>query len=99
MFLLGKYYWHVSRFGGKPTEIRHYNHITKMYKFILRNPAMFKDKTLTIYDDAKAVTNMTFNEIKYRASLNLCETVERKYVLGLKQRLFKEVQKNEDCFK
>lgn len=51
---------------------------------------MFKDKTLTIYDDAKAVTNMTFNEIKYRASLNLCETVERKYVLGLKQRLFKE---------
>nr|WP_240189724.1 hypothetical protein [Listeria monocytogenes] len=69
-----------------------------MYKFILRNPAMFKDKTLTIYDDAKAVTNMTFNEIKYRASLNLCETVERKYVLGLKQRLFKEVQKNEKLF-
>lgn len=59
---------------------------------------MFKDKTLTIYDDAKAVTNMTFNEIKYRASLNLCETVERKYVLGLKQRLFKEVQKNEKLF-
>ncbi|EXL13463.1 hypothetical protein AFX80_00018 [Listeria monocytogenes] len=95
---MGKYYWHVSRFGGKPSEIRHYNHITKMYKFILRNPAMFKDKTLTIYDDAKAVTNMTFNEIKYRASLNLCETVERKYVLGLKQRLFKEVQKNEKLF-
>ncbi|RJZ92567.1 hypothetical protein DYZ76_02390 [Listeria monocytogenes] len=95
---MGKYYWHVSRLGGKPTEIRHYNHITKMYKFILRNPAMFKDKTLTIYDDAKAVTNMTFNEIKYRASLNLCETVERKYVLGLKQRLFKEVQKNEKLF-
>ncbi|EDN7878462.1 TPA: hypothetical protein ACSZH4_02600 [Listeria monocytogenes] len=89
---MGKYYWHVSRFGGKPSEIRHYNHITKMYKFILRNPAMFKDKTLTIYDDAKAVTNMTFNEIKYRASLNLCETVERKHVLGLKQRLFKEEQ-------
>lgn len=63
-----------------------------MYRFILRNPAMFKDKTLTIYDDAKPVTNMTFNEIRYRASLNLCETVERKYVLGLKQRLFKEEQ-------
>ncbi|EAE1292502.1 hypothetical protein KIJ88_001782 [Listeria monocytogenes] len=90
MFLLGKYYWHVSRLGGKPSEIRHYNHITKMYRFILRNPAMFKDKTLTIYDDAKPVTNMKFNEIRYRASLNLCETVERKYVLGLKQRLFKE---------
>lgn len=82
----------MSKLGGKPTEIRHYNHITKMYRFILRNPAMFKDKTLTIYDDAKAVTNMTFNEIKYRASLNLCETVERKYVSGLKQRLFKEEQ-------
>ncbi|EEO3760026.1 hypothetical protein G6A02_002983 [Listeria monocytogenes] len=80
----------MSRFGGKPTEIRHYNHITKMYRFILRNPAMFKDKTLTIYDDAKPVTNMTFNEIKYRASLNLCETVERKYVLGLTERLTKE---------
>lgn len=61
-----------------------------MYKFILRNPAMFKDKTLTIYDDAKAVTNMTFNEIKYRASLNLCETVERRYVLSLTQRLTDE---------
>lgn len=80
----------MSRFGGKPTEIRHYNHITKMYKFILRNPAMFKDKTLTIYDDAKAVTNMTFNEIRYRASLNLCETVERRYVLSLTQRLTDE---------
>ncbi|EHC6097404.1 hypothetical protein JSY83_002190 [Listeria monocytogenes] len=87
---MGKYYWHVSRLGGKPTEIRHYNHITKMYKFILRNPAMFKDKTLTIYDDAKAVTNMTFNEIKYRVSLNLCETVERRYVLSLTQRLTDE---------
>ncbi|EAD8596084.1 hypothetical protein [Listeria monocytogenes] len=90
MFLLGKYYWHVSRLGGKPSEIRHYNHITKMYKFILRNPAMFKDKTLTIYDDAKPVTNMKFNEIRYRASLNLCETVERRYVLSLTQRLTDE---------
>ncbi|EAK9744069.1 hypothetical protein G4T66_002179 [Listeria monocytogenes] len=87
---MGKYYWHVSRLCGKPSEIRHYNHITKMYKFILRNPAMFKDKTLTIYDDAKAVTNMTFNEIKYRVSLNLCETVERRYVLSLTQRLTDE---------
>ncbi|EAD5929991.1 hypothetical protein EZM43_06470 [Listeria monocytogenes] len=87
---MGKYYWHVSRLGGKPSEIRHYNHITKMYRFILRNPAMFKDKTLTIYDDAKPVTNMKFNEIRYRASLNLCETVERKYVLGLTERLTKE---------
>ncbi|EAF3350785.1 hypothetical protein CW378_12880 [Listeria monocytogenes] len=90
MFLLGKYYWHVSRLGGKPSEIRHYNHITKMYRFILRNPAMFKDKTLTIYDDAKPVTNMKFNEIRYRASLNLCETVERRYVLSLTQRLTDE---------
>ncbi|EAA0334549.1 hypothetical protein FCV94_01345 [Listeria monocytogenes] len=87
---MGKYYWHVSRLGGKPSEIRHYNHITKMYRFILRNPAMFKDKTLTIYDDAKPVTNMKFNEIRYRASLNLCETVERKYVLSLTQRLKEE---------
>lgn len=86
----------MSRLGGKPSEIRHYNHITKMYKFILRNPAMFKDKTLTIYDDAKPVTNIKFNEIRYRASLNLCETVERRYVLSLTQRLTeeqKEVQK------
>ncbi|EAE7927932.1 hypothetical protein BMJ47_14020 [Listeria monocytogenes] len=90
MLFLGKYYWHVSRLGGKPTEIRHYNHITKMYKFILRNPAMFKDKTLTIYDDAKPVTNMKFNEIRYRASLNLCETEERRYVLSLTQRLTDE---------
>ncbi|EAC7897638.1 hypothetical protein [Listeria monocytogenes] len=87
---MGKYYWHVSRLGGKPSEIRHYNHITKMYRFILRNPAMFKDKTLTIYDDAKPVTNMKFNEIRYRASLNLCETVERRYVLSLTQRLTDE---------
>lgn len=61
-----------------------------MYKFILRNPAMFKDKTLTIYDHAKPVTNMTFNEIKYRANLNLRETVERRYVLSLTERLMEE---------
>lgn len=51
---------------------------------------MFKDKTLTIYDHAKSVTNMTFNEIRYRASLNLCETVERRYVLSLTERLREE---------
>lgn len=51
---------------------------------------MFKDKTLTIYDHAKPVTNMTFNEIKYRASLNLCETEERRYVLSLTERLMEE---------
>ncbi|MBC1904056.1 hypothetical protein HCA50_11080 [Listeria innocua] len=90
MFFLGKYYWHVSKQGENPAVIRHYKHITKMYNFILRNPTMFKDKTLTIYDHAKPVTNMTFNEIRYRASLNLCETVERKYVLGLTERLMEE---------
>ncbi|MBC2269019.1 hypothetical protein HCB38_14495 [Listeria sp. FSL L7-0083] len=87
---MGKYYWHVSKQGENPAVIRHYKHITKMYRFILRNPAMFKDKTLTIYDDAKPVTNMTFNEIKYRASLNLCETLERRYVLSLTERLMEE---------
>ncbi|ELD8295034.1 hypothetical protein QJJ69_003038 [Listeria innocua] len=90
MFFLGKYYWHVSKQGENPAVIRHYKHITKMYNFILRNPAMFKDKTLTIYDDAKPVTNMTFNEIRYRASLNLCETLERRYVLSLTERLMEE---------
>ncbi|EAE7767431.1 hypothetical protein BLA67_09920 [Listeria monocytogenes] len=87
---MGKYYWHVSKQGENPAVIRHYKHITKMYNFILRNPTMFKDKTLTIYDHAKPVTNMTFNDIKDRSILNLCETVERRYVLSLTERLTDE---------
>lgn len=87
---MAKNEWHVTRVNENPPEIRRYKHITKMYKFILRNPRMFRGRTLTIYNHRKPVTNMTFDEIQHRVSLSQLETIERKYVLGLMKRLLKE---------
>lgn len=80
---MGKYKWHVSRTDEEPDVVRHYNWITKLYCFILRNPEMFAGKDLTIYDHHKPIINLHFDQIKRRYDLKNKETVERKEILAL----------------
>lgn len=80
---MGKYHWHVTRVGEDPLIVRHYNWITKMYRFILRNPAMFAGKELTIYDHNRPVINLHFDEIKRRFDLQNKEGIERKEILKI----------------
>lgn len=61
---MGKYEWHIARKGETPKVIRHYRHLTFMYKFVARNPAIFKNKTLTVYDHGKEVADVTWDEVK-----------------------------------
>lgn len=80
---MGKYRWHVSRADEEPEVVRHYNWITKLYCFILRNPKMFAGKDLTIYDHHQPVINLSFDQIKRRHDLKNKEGLERKEILAL----------------
>lgn len=82
---MGKYRWHVSRVGEDPLIVRHYNWITKMYRFILRNPAMFAGRELTIYKNGAPCINLHFDEIKQRSGLQYKEGIERKYINKLSE--------------
>lgn len=61
---MGIHHWHIARKGESPKVVRHYNHVSKMFLFVLRNPAMFKNKMLTIYNRDKPVTDVSWNEIQ-----------------------------------
>lgn len=87
---MGKYRWHVSRVGEDPLVIRHYNWITKLYRFILRNPAMFAGRELTIYKNGTPCINLSFDEVRRRADLQNKEGVERKEVIKMSQENFNE---------
>lgn len=89
---MGKYKWHVERkevparlnkYGAKIT--RTFNHITKLYDFILRNPRMFKDYTLQLYLHEKPMVEASFKDIKYRRSLNEKERIERLNIIETKK--------------
>ncbi|MEI5995433.1 hypothetical protein A5880_003024 [Enterococcus sp. 4G2_DIV0659] len=63
---MSKVEWHVTRKGSQPTVIRHYKHIINMYNFILRNPAMFSGRQLTIFNHGKPMIDITFDDVKKR---------------------------------
>lgn len=60
---MSKHSWHIARQGEEPKEVRHYKHLTKMYSFILRNPAMFGGRTLTVYDNGQKVADVEWEDI------------------------------------
>lgn len=80
---MGRYKWHVARVGEKPKIVRHYNWISVMYRFVLRNPAMFAGRRLTIYCNNRPVVNLHFDEIKKRYDMRNKEGAERKYIFEL----------------
>ena len=56
--------WHICRKSESPKAVRRYRHVSKMFQFVLRNPAMFKDRTLTVYNNGFPVTDVSWKEIQ-----------------------------------
>lgn len=71
--MMGKYEWHIARKGETPKKVRHFKHLTFMYKFVARNPAMFKNQTLTVYDHGKEMVDITWENIKEIVASDLSE--------------------------
>jgi len=84
---MSKHNWHVARENEKPKVVRDYRWITKMFEFVLRNPAMFRNRNLVIYDWNKEVVCMTFEDIKEISNKGLKEGETRKIIkqMGVKK--------------
>lgn len=80
---MGQYRWHVTITGRNPAKIRHYNWITKLYLFILRNPSIFRDNQLTIYKNDKALIDVDYGIVAARKRLGLKEGAERKEIIRI----------------
>ena len=83
---MSKHSWHITRKDENPETIRHYKHLTRMYYFILRNPSMFKNRTLTVYDHHKKVTDISWLEIKRQVDNGIKELEARKLLNSMKKR-------------
>ncbi|MBM6615608.1 hypothetical protein JTF06_12000 [Desemzia sp. RIT804] len=77
---MSKHQWHVARKGEEPSVVRHYKHLTRMYYFILRNPAMFKNRNLSVYDNCRKVTDISWGEIKQQVDNGIKELEARKWL-------------------
>ena len=82
---MSKYRWSVLRKGENPKVIRNYKFVTLLYKFILRNPAMFGGRALTIYNHGNEVANLTWTQLKTEVSKNLKEKEARKSLFERKE--------------
>ena len=80
---MGRFKWHVTRKGETPKVVRHYKHVTRMFDFILRNPSMFKDKELTIYNHGEFVTDISWSRVRYLGNLISKERKMRNVIRGL----------------
>lgn len=82
---MSRFNWHVARKGESPKVIRHYKHIKMMFRFVLRNPAMFGGRELTIYDHGHKVTDISWSGIKHLMEQDLSEVDTRDIIRGRKK--------------
>lgn len=82
---MSKYIWYVAIKDKSPGRIRHYNHVSNLYTFILRKPQYFKNKTLTIYSNDQPVIDIDWSTVLKRQKLGLAEKKECKYLFRLKR--------------
>lgn len=80
---MSKYNWHIARKDEKPTVVRHYKWLTKMFAFVVRNPSMFKGKILTIYNHGKKVVDISWDQIINLNGQELKEGETRKIIKAL----------------
>lgn len=78
-----RYFWHVTITGTKSKNVRHYKHITQLYKFIIRKGWMFKDQKLTLWLNNKPLVDIDYEVIQSRRYLGLKEGKERKEMIFL----------------
>ncbi|MFL2133041.1 hypothetical protein [Desemzia sp. FAM 23990] len=75
---MSKHSWHITRKGEEPNVVRHYKWLTKMYLFILRNPSMFGERKLTVYDNCKKVADISWREVVEQVNSGIKEGEARK---------------------
>jgi len=73
-------YLYVTRKGEDTEIIRRYKWYTKLFKFILRNPVMFKDKMLSIHDAHGLLFDISWDDVREFDNLNLKEKEMRKLI-------------------
>lgn len=80
---MGRFNWHITRKNETPKVTRHYRHVNRMFDFVLRNPAMFKSRELTIYNYGKKITDISWDEVIKLKSENLKERKIRNIIRGI----------------
>jgi len=73
-------YLYVTKKGENPEIIRRYKWYTKLFKFILRNPAMFRNRMLSIHDAHGLLFDIGWDDVRKFDSLNLKEKEMRKHI-------------------
>ena len=73
-------YLYVTKKDENPEVIRRYKWYTKLFKFILRNPAMFRDRMLSIHDAHGLLFDISWDVVNRLDSLNLKEGEMRKHI-------------------
>lgn len=87
---MGQHQWSVSTGKSKYVKPRHYNHLTQLYKFILRKPDYFKDKKLSIFNHDRFIIDLTYDEVFQRTQIGWTEGPERKHINLLSIQLKRE---------
>jgi len=77
---------YVTKKGEKPRIVRRYKWFTKLFKFILRNPGMFKGKMLTVHDAHGELFDISWDDVRYLADLQLKEGEFRKEIRNFRER-------------
>lgn len=78
---MGKYEWTVARRGENPKVIKRFNWSSKLIHFILRNPAMFKGRQLTIKNHGQIILHTTFSELQAINNMGMKEGETRKFLI------------------
>jgi len=73
-------YLYVTKKGEDPEVIRRYKWYTKLFKFILRNPGMFRNQMLSIHDAHGLLFDISWDQIRRLAALQLKEGELRKEI-------------------
>lgn len=106
---MGKYTWSVGIEGRQRSEVRHFNHVTKLYRWILRRGRWFDGQQLVIYESQKThpmqsmrkptvytpIAKMTFEEVKERYTNRTTETEERGGLMAAYRKRLKEERAKE----
>lgn len=98
---MAKHTWHVERKEKPPSKrkkygtdiIRDFNWITSMYKFILRNPKMFRGYTLQVYRNGAPMVEASFDDIQHRLNVGLKERQERNFIVETNLAYKRELKK------
>lgn len=80
---MSRFKWHITRLNEKPKIIRHYKHVNRMFDFVSRNPSMFRNRWLEIYNHGELVTRINWSKVIELKNRRLKERELRNIIRGL----------------